>query len=133
MKEPEFNMISIYPLMDIQEIYKYNGPFKGVNYDSEIKVEIAREMARCFAEMKLRNRWDSYYPTNKEMNGIVKLVRGLMKRKRIIRAYPNERFRFASIIDYLIGIKDLYDLGTYEDVLSHKQQIIRLIADAMTN
>ena len=130
--EPEFNMVSIYPLSDIKKIYEYNGPFDGIEYDSKDKIKVARELARSYAEAKPRNRLDSYYPTNEEMSNIVKMIKDLMKKKTIIKAIPREDFRFSSIIDFYRVIKESNNVSSYQEMIDNEKAVKKIIRRLIT-
>ncbi len=115
--------------MDIQEIYGYSGPFRGEQYDSEPKIKIAREKALWLAEIK--PHWEQYYPTNEEMDAILKMVKNLMSRRRIARSIPDERFRLSMIVSYFMSIRKIYRFDTYSEMLKYDNQIKKIITDCI--
>ena len=129
----EYHFISIYPLSEIEKINYYSGPFCGITYDSEEKIKVAREMARAFAEVKPKSNWNSYYPTNEEMDSIVAMINSLMKRKALIKAMPRDDFRFASIIDYYMGIKDVYKIPSYKEMIDNESIVKKIIVKMITD
>ena len=131
MNKPEFNMISIYPLMDIQEINDYSEAFDGIAYDNDLKVKVAREIARWYAEMRPFVCWERYYPTNEEMDGIISIANRIMKRKPIIKAIPDNRFRFSMIIDYIMSFKKVYKVQSFREMIEMKSIIINTIVEIL--
>ena len=125
----EFNYISIYSLSEINRIKDYEGPFCGAVYDNDEKIRIAREMARWYAEIGPSVDWESYYPTNEEMNGMSKMINRLMKRKTITRQLPESDFRFSLIIDYIMCYKKIYDIRSFGELIEKKEFVIKTITD----
>ena len=127
MKKPEFNMISIYPVEDIKEIYNYDGPFCGVKYDSERKVKVAREIAFFYAEIKPDSSWEEYYPSNEEMKEVVEIINRLVNLKKIRIAVPDDAFRFSLVVYYFMAVRRIYDFKSYKEMLRYKKEINKAI------
>ena len=128
MKKPEFKLLSIYPLSEIKEIYNYNGSFCGVEYDSEKKLRVAREIACFYAEIKPEQNWKQYYPSNEEMGEVVKIIDRLVNRKKIKRDIPDDEFRFKLTVYYFMCTKKVYHIPTFEGMIKYKDNVIKAIA-----
>lgn len=122
---------SIYPLTEIEKIETYTGDFFGTLYDCEIKLKIAREMAKWYAATGPVKSWDRYYPNNAEMEDIAVIIDNLITEYDVIQAIPDKEFRFSLIVDYLMAYKKIMHISTFRELIDHKEESVQRIHELL--